>query len=305
VEEAVTTNLLAPAPDLEPWQAQVGSLRIGPGTPYDFGTLDGVDEMPELRTSDVPRPWAHGVWAGDDFAEGRTIEWTLEAQVVGSAASAALAALRRVMVPTKTGQLVSVWFNLPPRSALLRWDVRIRKHRMSVDQVWVRGQGATAEAMLFAPDPIGYGPGRTASTSYVQQSGGLEFPLFSDGTDDTGWLEFGEAGSQGTIVLGNQGTADTWPLFAVDGPVVGGFQIVDQATGRVLEYSGDVADGSTLTLDAAQGTVMLDGVADRSTLLTRRQWSPVPANGGTTVTFLPLASHTDATLHATWAPGWW
>ncbi len=94
-------------------------------------------------------------------------------------------------------------------------------------------------------------------------------------------------------------------MFDVDGPVVGGFQIVDTTTGRVLEYAGDVATGSTLTIDTAEGSVVLDGSADRSQLLTRRAWFPVPANGGTTVVFLPLASHTAATLRATWAPGWW
>jgi len=305
----VTTvaSLLTPPPDLQPWQAQLGPLRLGPGTPFDFSVLDGVDELPELRTSDEPRPWAHGTWEGDDWADGRTITWTLEVEAVGEASDAALAALRAVMVPTKTGSPVPLWFNLPPMGGLVRWDVKVRRHRLLKDATWVRREGGTQEAQFFAPDPAGYGPGRSASTGFAELAGGLAFDLFTDGQGSTtGYLEFGEQGSSGRVDLDNPGNAETWPVLEVAGPSPSaGFEIVDVPTGRRLRYVGVVPAGSVLTIDTAAGSVLLDGVADRSGLLTVREWAPVPKQGATSLAFLTLGETTAATLRAVWAPAWW
>lgn len=489
-------------PTLNPWQASIGGLTIGDGTPYEIANISGLDELPDLRTSDEARPWSHGEWDGDDWANGRLIPATIEIAAEPTLAvtyDQALAAWRRVMVPTRADNLVPFWVNVPHRAGgeLLRWLVKIRRHRIPTDQQYEMGL-ATAELVLFASDPVGYGPQRQASAGYPVPAGGLGFPLFtgggiptlvtnrapdpritapvmstngatvqdtqqatggpdggsffrrsmttantttpmslplcptglnalpvvagqsytgswyarkpvaggpatrlnwqwydaagaalsgstgtgmsptaawtrftqttvapagaafgeprlqwsgtalvaqllelaqvqiengatanayldgtylgarwlgtpnasasvtftSPGAADVGYLDFGLPGESAIIEMDNPGTADTWATHQVDGPVLGGFEIVDIPTGRRLRWTGDIPDGLALTIDTRTGTVLLDGVADRSNLLTVRQWAPVPV-GGTSVVFLPLQNYTTAHLTSTWASGWW
>ena len=295
------------APTLDDWQAQLGTLTIGPGTPYDFSSLEGVDELPELRTSDEPRPWSHGMWDGDDWADGRTVAWTLEVEPApGTTVDEALAALRRTMIPTQRTALVQAWFNLPRLGKVVRWAVKVRRHRINLDTAWVRGEGATADAQLFAADPVAYGPGQSATTGFAEEGGGLQFPLFTDGTTDVGYLDFGAPGTSGRVDLSNAGTAEFWPVFRIAGPTpAAGFEIVDVPTGRRIRYAGQVPSGSVLEIDTATGSVILDGTADRSGLVTVREWTAVPAGGSTTVGFVPLGPDGSATCTVIWADAWW
>lgn len=293
-------QVMQAAPALDEWQAQLGPLRIGPGTPYDFTTLYGVDELPELRTDDEARPWAHGDWSGTDFAGGRLIAWTLDVDAPRAEFDAALAALRAVMVPQAGLGLVPMWFNLPRLGGMVRWSVKVRRHRINMDRAWLRAEGATQEAQLYAPDPVGYGPGRSVSTGFASETGGLEFDLFTDGSADTGWLEFGAGGSSGRVTLTNAGTAPSWPVHRIAGPTPeSGFEIVDVASGKRLRFVGAVPAGSHLLIDTATGAATLDDVADRSSLLVMREWTPVLAGGDATLAFLPLGPVSTPS----WEPG--
>ncbi|MFD6093646.1 hypothetical protein ACFWGN_16130 [Oerskovia sp. NPDC060338] len=298
-------SLRAAPPELSPWQAQLGDLLLGPGTPYDITHLSGLDELPPMRTSDEERPWADGEFDGDDWAAARPIGLGLEIMAddeTGVTYDQALAALRAVMVPTR-GDLVSLWVQLPSR-AVLRWDVKVRRHRIMTDASYEMGL-AVAEAELYAPDPVGYGAEVTASTGFRAMTGGLEFDLFTDGTSDTGFLEFGEAGSTGRVELSNPGTAETWPVYVVAGPSPA-FEILDVTTGRHLQYTDEVPAGSSVSLDSATGLVLLDQVADRSGALVRREWSSIPPASTSSVMFLPLGPASPAaTLTVTCSPGWW
>jgi tail protein len=300
-------DLLAAAPTLEDWQISVGGLVLGPSTPYDLvdDTLTGLDELPGLRTSDEPRPWSHGMWDGDDWAEGRTVAWTVEVMAeAGVTLDDALDAYRAIMVPTSRTALVPLWVKLP-RRPLMRWAVKVRRHRISTDQQYDLGL-ALAYAQLHASDPVGYGPGKTAVTGFAEAGSGLEYPLYTDGTTDVGYLDYGTAGSSGQVDLDNAGNAEMWPVFRVTGPTpADGFEIVDVPTGRRINYTGQVPSGSVVEIDSATGSVILDGVADRSGLVTVREWTAVPAEGSTTVGFVPLGPDGAATCTAIWADAWW
>lgn len=303
---AAPLSLRAAPPALSPWQAQLGGLLLGPGTAYEITTdLSGLDELPDLRTSDEPRPWAHGDYDGDDWSSARVIDLGLEVAAepnLGVTYDQALAALRAVMVPTR-GALVPFWAHLPTRG-VLRWDVKIRRHRIKTDMSYEMGL-ATAAAQLYAPDPVGYGAEVAVSTGFRAMTGGLEFDLFTDGATDTGFLEFGEAGSTGRVEVTNPGSAETWPTFTVAGPSPA-FEILDIASGRRLQYVDEVPAGSSVSLDSATGVVLLDQVADRSGALVRREWTPVPRESTSAFMFLPLGPFSPAaSLTVTHSPGWW
>ncbi|HET8589302.1 MAG TPA: hypothetical protein VFM01_06675 [Nakamurella sp.] len=147
--------------------------------------------------------------------------------------------------------------------------------------------GLQYQAVVRCVDPYKYGPARTSTTGLpTPGSGGLAFPLFGS----TGRLEFGTRGNPGQVTLANPGTADAWPTFTITGPVLGGVVLTDVASGRQIVYTGDVpTSGVLLIIDAAAGRATLNG-ADRSGLLTVKQWWPVPADGSSTVQFSTLGA---------------
>ncbi|WP_407316626.1 hypothetical protein UQW22_09860 [Isoptericola halotolerans] len=298
--------LLSPPPAAtEAWQGTLDGLAVGPGTPYGWRLRNGFKSLPPVRVQDEARPWAHGTWDAPDWADGRTFTLSWKVRATDSMSyGAALDALERVMVP---GRVVTLWVRLP-RQGLLRWHVKVRRFEIPVDAVFDVDLVTDAACQLYAADPVGYGPGQSASTGFGDSSGsGLQFDLFTDGEDMvTGFLEFGQPASSGRLSLSNPGTAETWPVYEVSGPTANeGFEIVDVPTGRRIRFEGYVPFGSTLTIDTGDGSVLLDDVADRSGLLTLREWSPIPAGGSTEVQFLTLGSPTPATLRAVYAPGWW
>src|SRR5690606_22086397 len=116
----------------------------------------------------------------------------------------------------------------------------------------------------------------------------------------------GDIGTTGRVSLANDGTADTWPQFVIDGEVdASGFEIVLVGTGRRLRFTGSVPAGSQLVLDSATGAVVIDGTADRGGRLTWRDWAPIPAGGSSEYAFIALGTDLGATLTVSARPAFW
>lgn len=295
-------------PQLKDWQATLGGLLLGPGTPYEWmDELVGFDELPPIRSSDETRPAAHGDFSGTDFADGRSLEFSLEvAADAGVTFADALGALDRVLVPNPGPETVPFWYQLPGKPAR-RSEVKVRRRRTHIDRSYEAGL-AVVDVQLRAPDPLLYGDMVIAGpTGHPALAGGLEFDLFTDGSGAaTGFLEFGDTATTGRLTLSNPGTAAAWPVFAIAGPVPDtGFELVCTTTGRRLRFLGAIAADSVLTIDTSTGSALLDLVADRGGRLTIREWFSVPAGGSCEVLFTPLGPTTAATLTATYSPTFW
>lgn len=118
-----------------------------------------------------------------------------------------------------------------------------------------------------------------------------------------GVLDFGAAGASGTVTFTNPGTADTAPVLKVTG-YAPGFTITNVATGARLIYTDTILAGQYVLLSASDGSVLLNGYADRSGALSRREWSMIPGNGSATFLFeSPGAVGAELTLEA--YPAWW
>ncbi|MGC0144947.1 hypothetical protein [Pseudactinotalea sp. Z1732] len=118
-------------------------------------------------------------------------------------------------------------------------------------------------------------------------------------------LLFGPTSGTGRVRLANPGTADAHPTFHIHGPVgEGGFMITHVSTGRRLLYRDQIPAGSVLSIDTSTGTVLLDGVADRSGRLVVREWSTVPREGEAEYVFT-APERTDAVLHAQVKATYW
>src|SRR5690606_9897811 len=99
----------------------------------------------------------------------------------------------------------------------LTTPARLTRYKPTMDN-WGAGIFGWA-AEWVCSDPFRYAAPVVESTGFAQMLGGLEYDLFTDGTDDTGVLEYGDPGTEtGMVDVTNAGTADAWPVFTVTGP---------------------------------------------------------------------------------------
>lgn len=155
----------------------------------------------------------------------------------------------------------------------------------------------TYQIQFWCPKPRKYGAPVIDQTGVATAGGALEYPL-----DDP--LDYGAPGDPGTATLANTGTADTAPAFTVTGDLPNGFSITHVQSGNRLVYSDALLAGQTLRIDVSDGSVWLEGNADRTTQLTVREWYRVPKK--TTATWLfEAANSTGAQMIVEMRPAWW
>lgn len=277
------------------------TLASDRSSPFGIQSLAGWDELPDSRQESPVRPQAHGRFDTPVWADERVV--TLQGQIVSQDRDALLAELSGVMGwPSGGGAAETLTVTRAGRT--LTASARLRAFRTPTDLNWSVGQVPFAIEWRCA-DPLRYGTAATLETGFPVLAGGLEFDLFTDGTTDTGFLEFGSASSNGRVVTSNAGNADAWPQFTITGPVPA-FQIVAVESGRRLVFSRPVNAGDSLVIDTATGVVLLNGGdVDYSGYLTTAEWAPVPAGGSQTFAFLPVSGTGDGTMAVTWRPAFW
>lgn len=269
------------------WQ---GNMVDSVGAYWTVEQVDGWTDSPDARLTNEPRTRNDGSFDDQHFYSARLV--TLSGKALfpdmatlreGQRALAAVLSARSATLTVNDGLLtLSADVRLAgpvrsrmPRPLLLEWQIEV-----------------------LAPDPRKYGPEQYASTGLPVSSGGLTFPLAFP-------LDFGAAGATGRVTLVNDGTADTWPTFTVTGPLPG-FELTRVETGERLRYTGSLAAGQSVVLDASTGAVLLEGTADRRQLLTAYDWFAVPAGGVAAVQFSSLGSADPAaSLSAAWRPAYW
>lgn len=271
------------------------------GTPFGLGTLDGWDELPPDRRESTPRPQAHGTFDEPVWSDERTVMLTGGCNSPAER-DALHAQLGAAMTFSGRGSAELV---IDHAGRTLTAFAQLVRFKAPMGENWARGY-FTYAAQWVCSDPLRYGAPVSVSTGFPVLAGGLEYDLYTDGTTDTGFLEYGAASATGRLLVANPGNEDAWPQFEMTGPVpVEGVEIVRVGTGERLRFEGGVSTGSVLVLDSASGAVVIDGYADRSGLLTIRDWTSVPAGGSAEFEFVPLGSFSAAMLVATVSPGWW
>jgi hypothetical protein len=265
-------------------------------------SLGGWFDGPPVRGEDRDHPQAHGSFGLRAWRGSRLIDASVSV-LVDSPGQAGQAQrwLASLLADGEFDDLVI----RDPSGAELSARVRIGGQPLIT---WAPSSRAVRAALQFwAPDPLRYGQVSSVYTSFPRRAGGLRFPLYSNlAGGNVGALDYGPPSDTGRMVLANPGTAASWPQFNVDGPVsAAGFEIVTVGSGARLRFEGGVPAGSSLVLDAATGTAVIDGSADRGGLLTWRDWAPIPAAGSSEFAFIPLGASSAAVLTASVRPAFW
>lgn len=275
------------------WQCELNGLLLGEGTPYGVLSIDGLGDLPEIRTADDPRAGDHGLYRGNDLAAGRIV--TVELDIVATASTslnAAVAALETATVLQSTESPFAFQF---PGKVRQQVGVRPRRRRLPRDLALQMGFGR-AKLQLDASDPRIYAQRQsTAATGLPSAAGGLTFPVTFPAT-------FGAVSSANTILATNDGNFGTRPVLVITGPVDTP-TVLHTTSGRFLKFALTLADGDTLTVDLDAKSVLLNGTASRRSALTAdSSWWELAA-GSNTVQYNAAAT-TASTLTMTWRSAW-
>lgn len=268
-------------------------LELQPGTNQVLTLLDGWFSPAGTRREGTARLWAHGTFSERGWRDQRVI--TLGGHIFTTTRTDAAN-----MTDTLSAALAD---GTAGKFIVNDSDLGYREAEVFITGTptvnWNGGLDIFFMIDMVAPDPRKYGLQITDTAGASAPGGGMVFDLFTS----NGVLDFGDAGEDGTVTLENVGTADTAPVFTVTG-YAPGFTITDVATGARLIYSETIAAGQSITLNAADGSVLLDGYADRSAYLTRREWTTIGPRTRATYLF-ESPGNTGASLTLGVSPAWW
>lgn len=251
------------------YQLTIGDVTLG-GAPYELrGGPEGFG-LPELRTSDTPRPQDHGLFWGSDYFGKRIILLDV-AILADSAADAtalmdALTAVWQPPHPDDTDAIVPLGVDLPGQDPRYL-DGRPRRAAYNLDALHDGVISATLQYEVA--DPRLYSTETVLSTSAASSGGGRTYNRVYP-------LVYAPGGTGGTILVANVGNFPSRPVLRVNGPSTTP-RIENIEAGQFLSANLAIAAGEYLEFDLDAHTVMLNGTASRyGTLVSGSSWWELP-----------------------------
>ncbi|WP_435252230.1 phage distal tail protein [Streptomyces tendae] len=151
---------------------QWGDLTFGPGTPYTVTGLDGLDDLPEIRSDDLERPQQHGDYTGPDFTGPRTVQ--LKLGIRGETPDDLRRLTLALRAATQPGERPAQ-LQFLDQGALVWAKVRRRSLPYAAEYLWRIGDAALE---LYCADPYVYGlEEKAAWTAAYSPSAGRTYPL--------------------------------------------------------------------------------------------------------------------------------
>lgn len=250
--------------------------------PFEACTYDKIEGwygLDSVDTAMVKRPGAPGAFAPTQtFPDEKAI--SIEGDYFGASRADAL---------RMREDLTTLYNDGRPIVMTVADDLRTTSREVYVATVsfpWTIHQEFEYSIDMVAADPRRYAPEQAAGTTLAAPGTGLSWPV--------AWpVSWGTIGVSGRATITNEGTTETISRYVVrGGEMPDGFAIVNVTTGERLTYLGPVAAGTTVTLDTATRTAMVNDSGPGSRFLVSPQWWSVPARSSIEVQFIALGSTT-------------
>lgn len=270
---------------------QWGDLLFGPGSPYAVSILDGLDDLPDIRSDDMERPGQHGDYTGPDTTGPRVI--TLGLTLIADDPDS----FRQLVIDLQRATQPQ---SQPAALQLLDWDTlvyaKIRKRAIPYDaeNLWRSG---TATLELYCADPYKYGlDEQSASTAAYSPAAGRTYPLVPPRV-------YGDPGTSGQLVAPNGGAAPAYPVLRVDGPVASP-SIEQTNTGALIVLDTTLQDGEYVLIDTRSRAVLYMGSTPRRSWVRGGSTWPLLLPGPNSIAYrgsaLPGAPGQTSLLTVTW-----
>ncbi|MFB8101354.1 phage tail domain-containing protein [Streptomyces sp. NPDC056007] len=244
---------------------QWGDLEFGPGSRYHVTAIEGLDDLPDIRSEDMERPGQHGDYTGPDYTGPRVIQIGLGLRADSPDELRDLTlALRAATQPQRQPDAL----RLLDQDTLVYGKIRRRSIPYDAEHLWRTG---TAALELYCADPYLYGlEERSEATAAYSPAAGRTYPSVRPRT-------YGAAGQSGRIAAVNRGDAAAYPVLRIDGPVANP-SVEQVSNGAGLTVDATLADGEFLVIDTRTRAVLYMGTSPR------RNWL---RSGGTWPTLAP------------------
>lgn len=267
--------------------------------------IRGLDDNPEVRATDSPRPQGHGDHSGTDWMGPRFVEVDLSGVIeLGSdlTEDGSLMHLRRALRIGPGELVVEGLAGLPP--LLLRG--KVRRASIPTDRDLAFGVARPA-FQFYCPDPLRYSASEVllevdlrekptvAATTYASPVTYSASVPYKGAESDVTLVPIappaappatpgGRAGLIGALDAVNAGIYATAPVARVYGPAPP-FTLLQGTTNRRWQYREAVAAEDYLEIDMKNHTVLLNGTASRRQHM-RGNWFDLQP-GPNSVSYLP------------------
>ena len=256
----------AAPPSLADYQMSFGGLTLGPSTPYQLDSPQGLD-LPAITSGDVPRPREHGEHKGFDAMIGRDITLPIDVTTDGTSLQSALKTLATAFNPMVMAEQ-ALWMKLP-NLPVLGTNCRPRKRAWPLDLAWAAGLASVA-VQVHASDPILYGAPQSASVGLGTPGSGWTAPITFP------WTMGGGTAVQ-SASCANAGNFDSRPILTINGPCTSptvystagwSLQLINPNQGAGLT----VAAGDTLVIDLGPARSVTYYVGGSGAGASRKNW---------------------------------
>jgi hypothetical protein len=244
------------------YQAQLGTLLLGTGTPYEIladAGMVGWDDMPAMDTANVPRPTAPGAWPGTIYPQTRIITMQMSVHDDGAGHAAHVAALRAATTATLAGETPLA---VQLAGQLLYSNVRCLQRSLPNGDNYAGRRTPKVMLQFEATDPRRYVAAlSSAVTAPPASTSGISWPI-------TWPLTWPSTGTAGTAYVVNSGDFSTPVTLTITGPLTTP-AVYRQDTGDVLELATTLAASDVVTIDSLADTLTLNGTPAKNLLTDR------------------------------------
>ena len=234
--------------------------------PYPISGIEGLWETPDVRTSDVLRARAHGMWPGVDLLGGRSIQATIEVAAgdLNGPVLGALASSLRAATDDESPLLVRVDGLAGGRQLVT--NARVRRLALPVDIERYQFGHPQGFVEWWATDPRLYDSNVVTLTTIIgaQSNIGLEFDAEFD-------VEFGGQIPSGIVTANNLGTFPAPWVANLRGPLTNP-RVENITTGQSLRFQGVIGSGETITIESLTRSVTVNGASRYSFLVPSSTW---------------------------------
>lgn len=257
---------------LSPYQLWYNGLTMGAGTPFTIQSIDGLKDLPPVRSQDSDRGYLDGSFSGQDFLSGRSI--TVNMIILagnGNSAQTNADLLKQALMFSRSG-VKPLQFQLSQFASLQFCNARARIGTISINENYSYGY-IVAQFKFFCPDPLIFDNTQQTATLLAQNPNGRTFNTVYP-------LSYGGGVNAGTGLVANNGNTDAYPVITITGPCVNPV-IGNATTGLSMYFNVTLNTGDTLVIDLRNRTILLNGNPARNYLSGLSKWFSAPVGNST------------------------
>ena len=278
----------------ESFQYEFAGLLFGSSTDINVEGAEGLDDLPDIDSMDIPWDANHGSASGSDLARSRVVQFA--GDIMAATDTALASALDSLRDTFTVGTVATLAWQHPGETKKMIWA---RCRRRSIPTTLRRSLGSpTWVVQLVAVDPLVYSAAESSDSTTRTTAGSGFTPPFTPA------FTLG-ASTDGTLRATNVGSADASWTARLEGPLTNPV-ITNLATRERLAFSANgglvLGAGEFVAIDAAARSVLLAGTASRRSQLSldSRWWSLAPGDTDIELT----ADAGTGTLSVTWRSAW-